>query len=131
MSDIINSAQNFQLSIKNEADLEKISNIGSALSNIDKLKILQLLSIRPMTLSELSRALDLAVSTVSFHVDSLVKAQLIFISYEPGVKGHVKLCTKATHNLYIDFDMLTNSDLSILNSPYKDEYPLLYFLAPY
>ena len=45
MSDIINSAQNFQLSIKNEADLEKISNIGSALSNIDKLKILQLLSI--------------------------------------------------------------------------------------
>ena len=41
MSDIINSAQNFQLSIKNDADLEKISNIGSALSSIDKLKILQ------------------------------------------------------------------------------------------
>ena len=46
MSDIINSAQNFQLSIKNDADLEKISNIGSALSSIDKLKILQLLSIK-------------------------------------------------------------------------------------
>ena len=91
---------------------------------IDKLKILQLLSVKPMTLSELSRALDLAVSTVSFHVDSLVKAQLIFISYEPGVKGHVKLCTKATHNLYIDFDMVTNSETKILNSRESIEMPI-------
>lgn len=124
MSDIINSAKNFQLSIKNEADLEKIRNIGAALSSIDKLKILQLLSVRPMTLSELSRSLDLAVSTVSFHVDALVKAQLIFISYEPGVKGHVKLCTKATHNLYIDFDMVTNNDDTLLNSKETIEMPI-------
>ena len=124
MSDIINSAQNFQLSIKNDADLEKISNIGSALSSIDKLKILQLLSVKPMTLSELSRALDLAVSTVSFHIDSLVKAQLIFISYEPGIKGHVKLCTKATHNLFIDFDMVTSSNSKIMNSREVIEMPI-------
>ena len=124
MSDIINSAKNFKLSIKNDADLEKIKNIGTALSSIDKLKILQLLSVKPMTLSEISRTLNLAVSTVSFHIDALVNAQLIFISYEPGIKGHVKLCTKATHNLYIDFDMVTNRDSTILNSQEIIEMPI-------
>ena len=124
MSDIINSAKNFKLSIKNEADLEKVKNIGIALSSIDKLKILQLLSVKPMTLSEISRALNLAVSTVSFHIDALVNAQLVFISYKPGIKGHVKLCTKATHNLYIDFDMVTNRDSTILNSQEIIEMPI-------
>ena len=124
MSDTINNAQNFHLSIKNEADLEKISLIGSALSSIDKLKILQHLSVKPMTLSELSRTLNLAVSTVSFHIDALVKAQLIFISYEPGIKGHVKLCTKATHNLYIDFDIVTNRESQLLNSQEIIEMPI-------
>lgn len=124
MSDIINSSRNFHLSLKNESDLEKIKDIGIALSSIDKLKILQLLSIRPMTLSELSRQLNLAVSSVSFYLDALIKAQLIFISYEPGLKGHVKLCTKAAHNLFIDFDIVTNTATSIVSHKEEIEMPI-------
>ncbi len=124
MSDIINNSRNFHLQLKKDADLEKIKDIGVALSSIDKLKILQLLSVRPRTLSELSRELDIAVSSVSFHIDALVRAQLIFISYEPGLKGHVKLCTKAAHNLFIDFDIVTNNTPILLENKEEIEMPI-------
>lgn len=107
MSDIINT-QNFHFSIRQDADLEKIKNVAKALSSIDKLNILRLISKNPMTLSELAKELNLAVSTVSFHVDALVEAQLVCISYRPTAKGHTKLCTKVAHNLFIDFDVVTN-----------------------
>lgn len=124
MSDIINSKKDFRFSIKQADDFQKIVNIAKALSSTDKLRILQLISVKPMTLSEIAKALDLAVSTVSFHIDTLVEAQLIYISYEPTAKGHTKLCTKAAHNLFIDFDVVTNDPAENIKFEEKIEMPI-------
>lgn len=103
MSDIIGTNHDFIFSIADDAQFEQIRHIGVALSSTDRLRILQLLSVSPMTLSELSKALDLAVSSVSYHIDALTRAQLIFVDYQPGPKGHTKLCSKMAMSLKVDF----------------------------
>ena len=124
MSDIINDNKDFWFAVRRDTDLKKIVNIAKALSSVDKLQILRLISVKPMTLSEIAKALNLAVSTVSFHIDALVEAQLIYISYEPTAKGHTKLCTKAAHNLFIDFDVITNAPTENIRLEEKIERPI-------
>lgn len=124
MSDFINEGKEFRLSIKNENDLQKIITASKALSSIDKLNILKLISVRPMTLSEIAKSLNLAASTVAFHLDLLIEAQLVFISYEPTGKGHTKLYSKAAHNLFIDFDIVLNEITESINFEETVEMPI-------
>lgn len=104
MSDIINFNHDFVFSVADTSQLERIKDIGVALSSLDRLRILQLLSERSMTLSELSASLDLAVSSVSYHVDALTRAQIVSVNYQPGPKGHTKLCSKMAMSLKIDLE---------------------------
>ena len=84
-------------SINNSVDIEKIVNVGVALSRYDRVKILKELSVKPLTLSELSEKLGMAVSSISFHIDILQQADLVTVNYRPGLKGHGKLCIKPTN----------------------------------
>lgn len=83
----------FDFSIADEARYTQIRDVGAALASEDRLRILRLISQRPRTLSELSAELGLAVSSVSYHIDALVRAQLVYVQYRPGPKGHTKLCS--------------------------------------
>ena len=84
---------NFDFSIADETRYTQIRDVGAALASEDRLRILRLISQRPRTLSELSAELGLAVSSVSYHIDALVRAQLVYVQYRPGPKGHTKLCS--------------------------------------
>lgn len=55
-----------------------------------------------MNLLEISRELDLPVSSVYNHTKALEEAQLIFVNYQPGPKGHTKMCSKMFSSLKID-----------------------------
>lgn len=73
----------------------------------DRLRILRVLSEKPMNVLEIAEALSLPASSVSNHINVLEEANLIKIQYQPAKKGHMKLCYKAVieiNILYLDKD---------------------------
>lgn len=104
MSDIISGDKNFILSVNEPSQHENIVRLGRALSSPDRLKVLTLLQYQPLNLLEISKALDMPISSVSKHVDALAEAQLIFVNYQPGPKGHVKICSKMVMSATVKFD---------------------------
>ena len=104
MSDIINSEKDITLSVANEHDHDMIVKISHALAVPDRVKILKSLLLRPKNLSELSAELDIPVSSVSRHIDELNKAQLIFVNYQPGPKGHTKYCSQMVMSYTVSLD---------------------------
>ncbi len=55
-----------------------------------KLRILELLSEREMTVSELSKELNLSKATVSHHIDSLLREGLVKVAREERIKNFIK-----------------------------------------
>lgn len=90
------SKKDIVFSINNTSDHEYILKLGKALSSMEKIKVLYELQKKPMNLLELANTLRLPISSVSNHVNALADAQLILINYQPGRKGHVKMCVKIT-----------------------------------
>ena len=90
MSDILNPIKNFTLSIENEHDHELISKICYALSSKERLMIMKELLNSSQNLSILSKTLNIPVSTMSRHLDTLIDAGLIHQAFQPGPKGHTK-----------------------------------------
>ena len=91
------------LSVMDENDDAKICALGRALSSRDRMRILRLLSEKPMNVLEIAEALGLAASSVSNHINILEGARLIKIQYQPAKKGHMKLCYKAVVEIGIDY----------------------------
>ncbi len=82
--------------ISNPADEKDICRLGRALSVPERIKIMRVLQERPHSIMEIAAALDLPVSSVSFHINVLEEARLIRIEYKPAPKGHMKLCSIGT-----------------------------------
>lgn len=82
------------LHINIPSEREKICAVGRALSVPDRVRILNLLTARSMNLNEISKVLDIPVSSVSNHINALQDAELVLVSYQPSAKGHVKLCSE-------------------------------------
>ena len=95
MSDIINQKKNFTLQVGNPKDFDMLYKVSKALANPERIKILDCLIGKPKYLSDISRELDIPVSSVARHLDALAEAQLIFVNYQPGPKGHMKFCSQA------------------------------------
>ena len=104
MSDIISPEKDILLSVANERDHAMIVKISHALSSPDRVRILKSLLNRPMNLSQLSSELGIPVSSVSRHIDALNDAQLIFVNYQPGPKGHTKYCTQMVMSCTVSLD---------------------------
>ncbi len=94
MSDFINLEKNFTLQVGDPKDFEMICKVGKALANPERLLILRSILGHPKYLSDISRELNIPISSVSRHIDALADAQLICINYQPGLKGHTKFCTQ-------------------------------------
>lgn len=118
MSDFINqiSSDRTKLSLQDSDNHTLIASIGYALSSTDRLRILSVLSIKAMSVSELSEVLDMAISSVSYHVNILHDAQLVAITYQPGIKGHKKLCSKSITNLHINMENTSDQDMPVSES---------------
>ena len=114
---------NFELKLRiyEPSEHDDIVRFGKAISSPDKLRILELLQYGAHNLLSLSKKLDLPISSISKHVDALVEAKLISVSYVPGPKGHVKLCTQRAVNATVDF-----FDTNIVNEQveYSVELPV-------
>ena len=70
----------------NKSFYENIAQIGKALESVDRLKIMDLVSRKQYTLSQLSKELDLTPSSVAFHLKILLDAGLIETEPIPNKK---------------------------------------------
>ena len=90
---LIDVEKHANLSISKEEDVESILKISKALSSPERIQILRTLYLRSTTLANLSKELNIPISSISRHVDILADAQLIRINYRPSLKGHMKYCS--------------------------------------
>jgi predicted transcriptional regulator len=121
MSDIINSTKNIVLSIHDKNNHDYIARLGKAMSVPERIRIMEAISLAPMNLMEISKKLDIPLASVSRHIDALSDAQLIFLNYQPGLKGHTKMCSKMALSAGISFE---DSPVCDTNKNFKVEMPL-------
>lgn len=72
-------------------DEKKIEELSYALSSSYRLKILKLLTKDSYSIQELAAKLDLAMSTISFHIKILKEAGLIKVLPAPSKKEMKKI----------------------------------------
>ncbi len=116
------NTKELNLELTNSSDMLKICALGKALAIPERIKILQLLQSRTMNLLEIARTLDLPVSSVSNHVNALADAELIIVNYQPGPKGHVKMCSQMVYKINIGYS--TPQDKEDSNAPISYEMPV-------
>lgn len=75
-----------------EEDTEAIVTRCRALSSPERVRILRMLCVNSMTVTEIAKALYISVSTATFHLHILRDAGLINIVLMPGKRGSVQLC---------------------------------------
>lgn len=104
MEAFIKPDKSIELSINNDSDHERIVLLTKALSSAEKIKIIQALSLRSMNVLELARHTLIPRTTVTRHINELAASGLVSVNYQPGPKGHLKLCAKMAFSLNINFE---------------------------
>lgn len=121
MSDILTLQKDSTFSIHNNDDHEHICKLSRALSIPERVKILQSILNKSKSLSEIASELNMPLSSVARHVDVLADAQIIFVNYLPGPKGHTKFCAQAIlkYSISLEAPAIDNTP-----SAYTVELPL-------
>ncbi|MCI9408083.1 MAG: helix-turn-helix domain-containing protein [Clostridia bacterium] len=91
----ISSEKHLNFKINNEGDHAELIKVARAFASDERLKILKYMLNKSVSVSAISKDLDMPISSVSRHIDILSEAGLIVITYQPGLKGHTKYCAQA------------------------------------
>ena len=94
-----------RLAVSENRDEERLCKICHALSVPARVQIMRSLLVHNKSLSDISRELNMPISSVARHIDTLADARLITVTYQPGLKGHTKFCSQAILNLDISLDI--------------------------
>ena len=81
------------------SQIERLCPVAKALSSPVRVKMIALLSLRPMNVNELAEALGLPVSTAALGVRQLEEAGLIHTEIQPGIRGAMKLCSRRVESV--------------------------------
>ncbi|WP_338599840.1 ArsR family transcriptional regulator [Sulfolobus tengchongensis] len=81
-------------------DPEKIYEISKALSTMTRINILQLISVYPMSVTELTEKLKMSKGNISSHIAELENLGLVDVEYQNGIKG-IKKVIKAKYDRII------------------------------
>ena len=96
------------------SQLERLCPVAKALSSPVRVKMIALLSIRPMNVNELAEALELPVSTAALGVRQLEEAGLIHTEIQPGIRGAMKLCSRRVESVSMRLTPETENGVSAL-----------------
>ena len=69
-----------------------INAVGKALSSPVRIDILNLIKMTPLSLQEISKALQLPLSSTAMHIKCLEEAHLIITENQPGIHGSMRVC---------------------------------------
>lgn len=109
--------QNKNLTLLNDEELE---NIGDALSSPTRRKILALVTKRSYSVLELAKELNIALSTMSFHIKVLRTAGLVKTLSSPDKRGNEKNVSQSCYEINIQ---LSKPNISKKNT-YNVELPI-------
>lgn len=90
--------QSLKLTLDN---VKQLSGIGRALSAETRIEILQLLCNADMNINEIAEALSIPQSSAAAHVKVLEESNLIRTTLQPGIRGAMKVCSKALGDIDI------------------------------
>lgn len=116
MNELLSINKNIALSVNDTNDHNILCKLSHALSVPERVKILQNILSSSKSVSVIAKELDMPVSSVARHIQILAEAQLIFISYQPGLKGHTKFCSPAI------FGYSVSLGINRLKEEIKEEY---------
>lgn len=86
-----------------ESNKEEIALLANALSSTTRLDILELININSgISIVQLAKKLDIAVSSAAFHVDLLNRARLIETASAPGKHGTLRICYPLTNKITVE-----------------------------
>lgn len=80
---------------------EMLANLGRALGNSIRIRILKLVSSQKLSIAEIARQLEIPASSAALHIKELEQAGLIRIEQQPGTRGLMKLCTRDVDKINI------------------------------
>lgn len=104
--------KHLSLSLGNTKDHEKIIKVSKALSSPERLMVLNAILFKSQSVTELVSATGLPFSSVARHIETLAKAELISINYQPGIKGHAKYCAQSILSYKVELEPLHNATSS-------------------
>ena len=108
-------------------DIDRSARICRALSSEIRLKILQALIARSMTISQLAKMFYLPVSSMSQHIHILMEAELVLVVARPGVHGTKKVC--AISASLVSFDLFTQKTPVVRRTPAHVYMPIGNYVA--
>ena len=111
MSYIQDDSKHISLSL---SQIERLCPVAKALSSPVRVKMIELLAVRPMNVNELAEALDLPVSTAALGVRQLEEAGLIKTEIQPGIRGAMKLCSRRVESVSMRLTPETENGVSAL-----------------
>ncbi len=92
---------NISLSLSNPSHHEQIAQITRALSNKQRLQILNVLKDTICNIQEIAQTLNLPLSTTAQHISILEEAGLVTSELKPGVRGAMRLCACNVHSFVL------------------------------
>lgn len=116
MSDLLSLEKNATLALADTANESLICKISHALSVPERVQILRCLLNSSKSIAELEQELHIPSSSIARHVNVLADAQLIFVHYQPGLKGHVKYCSQAILGYTISMNAQAPEEKKVLHS---------------
>lgn len=98
------------------SDKNEMLSVLKALANESRINILQLLDNGCLNINEIAEKLDLPVSTTALNIKILEEAGLVLTELQPGIRGSMKVSSKACSNVIINLNDGINN--SVENSVY-------------
>ena len=99
-------------------DLKPVYNVSAP----DRVRILHALNNESKNINTLATELNIPPSSVAHHIEILSDAQLVFVSYLPGLKGHVKYCSHVVLKCIVHISTAVK-ELDF-NQEYSEELPV-------
>ncbi|MBR5560502.1 MAG: helix-turn-helix domain-containing protein [Clostridia bacterium] len=95
-------------------DPDKLYQLTHALASPVRIRIMQALGERSMSVGELSQRLDIPMSTAALAVKILEEAGFIVTEAQPGLRGSVKLCSRRLDTIGIQLTPTDHTEENVL-----------------
>lgn len=106
--------QRMSLSLENG---EELYTVAKALNSQTRIQILRLLNNTSLNVNELAHKLGIPKSTASGHIQVLEESGLIISDRQPGIHGHMKLCSRNIDSvsilLHTDADTMSQNEFTV------------------
>lgn len=97
----INGERDLSFHLSDLSSHEKIAQIAKALSSPIRLKILNILKDRVMSVQEIATTLAIPVSSTALYIKALEEAGLVLTESQPGIHGSMRVCTCIMQSFFL------------------------------